>query len=98
MPAKTGSPPRDAAGCYGADVTGPASHRNFARDLPCGGQLINDPRQVLAQALKQLLARQAGVFHQRIDLIGAERLGKIVRSDRLVRSAADPRISLLVEA
>src|SRR5215467_4486576 len=38
------------------------------------------------------------MFHQRVDLVGAERIGQIVRSDCLVGSAADPRISLFVEA
>src|SRR5215470_15863589 len=36
--------------------------------------------------------------HQRVDLVGAERVGKIVWSDLLVRSGADPRLGLVVEA
>src|SRR5262252_6807864 len=83
---------------HGCVQSSAGSHRNFARDFPVGGQLIDDPRQVLAQTLKQLVARQAGMFHQRVDLVGAECVGQIARSDCLVGSAADPRIGLFVEA
>src|SRR5262252_4281285 len=98
MPARRSAGRTNFMWCASEGWSSAGLHRNFARDFPVGGQLIDDPRQVLAQTLKQLVARQAGMFHQRVDLVGAECVGQIARSDCLVGSAADPRIGLFVEA
>src|SRR6185312_12128623 len=54
--------------------------------------MVDHLGQMLAQAREQIVARQAGLRHQAIDLIGAQRIGKIVRRNLLVRARADPGI------
>src|SRR5581483_247411 len=55
-------------------------------------QMIDHLRQILAEALEQIVARQAALRGDRIDLVGAERTCQIARRDRLVRALADPGI------
>jgi hypothetical protein len=45
-----------------------------------------------ADALEQIIARHAGLRHERIDLVRSEGAGQIVRRYRLVRSGANPRV------
>src|SRR5262245_45150598 len=47
---------------------------------------------MFAQALQQILSRQAGLRHQHPDLIAAERIRQIVRADRVVLAGADPGV------
>jgi hypothetical protein len=51
--------------------------------------MVDHLRQMLAEAIKQFLARQAALRHQTVDLIGAERAGEITRRYLLVRSRAN---------
>src|SRR4051794_20621379 len=48
--------------------------------------------QILAEAGKQVLARQAALGGQALDLVGTECAGEIAGGDRLVLALADPGI------
>src|SRR5262249_12031988 len=72
------------------DELSPARRFLFGRQSAVGGELIDQIGQVLAQALEQVVARHPGLRGQRIDGVGAERLGQIVRLDLLVGAFADP--------
>jgi hypothetical protein len=60
------------------------------RHLTQRGQLIDDARQVSGERGDQLLAWEAGLARQGVDLCGAEGLLKLVRRDRLVAADVDP--------
>src|SRR5437868_13073453 len=60
--------------------------------------MIDHLRQILAEAIEQLVARQSALRGQRIDLVGAERVGEIARCDRLVLAGPDPRIGFVALA
>src|SRR5262245_2697754 len=60
--------------------------------------MIDDVGQILAEALQQFIARQAALRRERLDLVGAERVGEIAGRDLLVGSVADPRIGLVAHA
>src|SRR5262245_38498255 len=55
-----------------------------------GRKLVDQLRQVLAQAIEQLIARKSGLLGERADGVGAERRGEIVGCDLFVLAAADP--------
>src|SRR3954454_15442673 len=55
-------------------------------------QMVDHLRQILAEAREQLVTRQAALGGQALDLVGAERIGEIAWSDRLVLALADPGI------
>src|SRR6185312_4194260 len=55
-------------------------------------QMVDDLGQMLAQAVQQILTRQAALRHHMIDLIGAERVRQIARRYLLVRSLRHPGI------
>src|SRR5690242_6655550 len=54
--------------------------------------MIDHFRQVLAEAAQQVVPRHATLGGERLDLVGAQRLGEIVGCDRLVLSGANPGI------
>ncbi len=54
--------------------------------------MIDRVGQILAQAFEQVIARQSALRRQRVDLVGAERIGKIAGRDLFVRTVADPGI------
>ena len=62
----------------------------FRSALSIRRQMVDHFRQMLAQARQQLVAGQAGLRHQAVDLVGAKRVGEIVRRDLLVRAGAHP--------
>src|ERR1700732_3937080 len=53
-------------------------------------QMIDHLRQIAAEAVEQFVGRQAALRGQRIDLVGAQRLGEIAGGNRLVLALADP--------
>jgi hypothetical protein len=59
---------------------------------PLRGQLINDTRQNVRQLRNQLVRWQTSETRQVIDRVGAERLMKLIRRNRLVLARPDPRI------
>src|SRR3954468_11449103 len=61
-------------------------------------QMIDHLRKILAEAGEQLVARQAALGGQALDLVGAERVGEIAGRDRLVLALADPGIGGLAVA
>src|SRR5580700_2671233 len=60
--------------------------------------MVDHLGQMLAEAIQQVLARQAALRHQAVDLVGAKRVGEIARRDLLVRAWAHPRIGRLAVA
>src|SRR4029079_17563435 len=60
--------------------------------------MIDDVGQVLAEALQQFVAREAALGGERLDLVGAQRVGEVAWRDLLVRPIADPRVGLIPEA
>src|SRR6266436_4591521 len=60
--------------------------------------MIDHVGQILAEASQQFVARQACLGSDRIDLVGAERVGEIAGRNRLVLALADPRIGHLALA
>src|SRR5262249_59126973 len=62
----------------------------LGRQAPLWGKLINQVRQILTQASKQLVPAQAGLLAQRVERIAAERMRQIFGRDILVRAGADP--------
>src|ERR1700722_3195000 len=54
--------------------------------------MVDHLGQMLAEAAQQVLARQAALRHQAVDLVGAKRVCEITRRDLLVRPRAHPRI------
>src|SRR5262249_40830905 len=92
---------RAAPSSWLAPKMAPASRSRDRRSYhPCGfvrsrhaslrGEPVNQLRQLLAQALEQVVARQAGLRRQRVDLVRAERVPEIVRVDVLVLAGTDP--------
>src|SRR5205814_1433268 len=79
-----------------ADGAGFASHplRQFrpARHAAVRRQLVDRAWQFAAEPRQQLLARQAGVLRQRVDVVAADRLRQVAFGNVLVRSGADPRV------
>src|SRR5262249_34464830 len=62
----------------------------LGRQAPLWGKLINQVRQILTQASKQLVPAQPGLLAQRVERIAAERMRQILGRDVLVRAGADP--------
>src|SRR5438045_9679489 len=60
--------------------------------------MIDPLRQILAEAVEQFVARQSALRGQRVDLVGAERVGEIARCNRLVLAGPDPRIGFVALA
>src|SRR5580692_2969493 len=54
--------------------------------------MVDHLGQMLAEAIQQVLARQAALRHQAVDLVGAKRVGEVARCDLLIRARAHPRI------
>src|SRR6478609_7002418 len=54
--------------------------------------MIDDVGQELAEALQQLVARQAALGGERLDLVGTEGAAEIAGRDLLVGTVADPGI------
>src|ERR1700722_12786376 len=54
--------------------------------------MVDHLGQMLAEAVQQVLARQAALRHQAVDLVGTKRVGEIAGGDLLVWSRAHPRI------
>src|SRR6478736_4553002 len=54
--------------------------------------MVDHLGQLLAETREQFVLRQAGLRYQAVDLIGAQRTGKIARRNLLVRARAHPRI------
>src|SRR5579883_3033299 len=57
--------------------------------------MVDHLRQILAQTIQELVARQAALRGELVDLVGAQRIGEIARRDLLVLSSADPGTGLL---
>src|SRR5262249_34554666 len=62
----------------------------LGRQASLWGKLINQVRQILTQASKQLVPAQPGLLAQRVERIAAERIRQILGRDVLVRAGADP--------
>jgi len=62
----------------------------LGRQPPVGRELIDEFRQLLAQAGEQLVTIHAGLPGKRFDGIAAERLLQVARSDVFVRTGSDP--------
>ena len=54
--------------------------------------------KILAEALQQFVAGQSALRGERLDLVGAERVGEIAGRDLLVGTVADPGIGLIAMA
>src|ERR1700675_4102882 len=76
----------------GIETSNPASPLVLLRLAAGRRWLIVRVGQILAQAVEQFIARQSALRRQRLDLVGAQRAGKIVRRDLLVGTVADPGI------
>jgi hypothetical protein len=61
-------------------------------------QMIDDVGQILAETLQQFVTGQAALGSQRLDLIGAERVGEVAGRDLLVGTVGDPGIGLVAES
>src|SRR6185437_15635104 len=85
------SPERGAGGVLGRKKRLERARNFLVRRHPSiRRQVIDHLRQILAETLKQIVLRHAGMRRQRPDLIGTKSICQIVRSDRLVRPGADP--------
>src|SRR5947209_12583866 len=60
--------------------------------------MVDHLGQVPAQPRQQFLARQSALRGNRVDLIGAQRLGEIIGCNLLVRAGTDPGIGDLAMA
>src|SRR3569833_2104515 len=61
-------------------------------------QMIDHLRQILAEAVFQLIARHAAVRGELVELIGAKRVGEVPLRDRLVLALSDPGIRGVAQA
>src|SRR3954470_24241698 len=59
--------------------------------------MIDDVGQILAEALQQILARQAALGGQMFNLVGTQRIGEIAGRDLLVGTVADPGVGLIAK-
>ena len=77
------------------DRTAQAARRSGARHSNNDGLIPVLARRVReveakAQAGKKLLAAEAGLLHEEVDLLGRQHLGEVRRRDRPVLAGADP--------
>src|SRR6185437_10997284 len=59
----------------------PAGNLVLSWQAPVRRQMVDHLRQILAEAVEQVVARHAALGCQRIDLVGAERIGEIAGRD-----------------
>src|SRR5258708_11246003 len=69
-----------------------AGHFVVVRQPSIRRQVVDHLRQILAEAVEQVVARHAALRCELVDLIGAQGAVEIAGRDRLVRAFADPLI------
>src|SRR5664279_5799095 len=62
----------------------------FGRQPSVRRQMVDDIGQILAETVEQVVARQPALRGERVDLVGAERIGEIAGGNRFVGARAYP--------